>query len=130
MPAHRGAAGRDHRHDPGRAPAAGWAGSGWSATSSAGGNPLDLLGSTPYDNTWTDSWPYFRIASIFGTGFLPHRATTFGLPGLVTVVLLVVACLGRRPQGVLLAGILAALLAPFHFFAFPATYLIVGPVRR
>ena len=42
------------------------------------------------------------------------------------VVLLVVACLGRRPAGVLLAGILAALLAPFQFFAFPATYLIVG----
>lgn len=92
----------------------------------AGGSPLDLLGSTPYDNTWTDSWPYFRIASIFGTGLLPHRATTFGLPGLVTVVLLVVACLGRRPQGILLAGVLAALLAPFHFFAFPATYLIVA----
>jgi len=37
----------------------------------------------------------------------------------------VVGCLGRRPLGVLLAGILAALLAPFQFFAFPATYLIV-----
>ena len=47
----------------------------------------------------------------------------------MTVVLLVVACLGRRPLGVLLAGILAALLAPFQFFAFPATYLIVVPVR-
>ena len=43
----------------------------------------------------------------------------------MTVVLLVVSCLGRRPLGVLLAGILAALLAPFQFFAFPATYLIV-----
>ena len=41
----------------------------------------------------------------------------------------VAACLGRRPLGVLLAGVLAALLAPFQFFAFPATYLIVGPVR-
>ena len=40
------------------------------------------------------------------------------------------ACLDRRPLGVLLAGILAALLAPFQFFAFPATYLIVGAVRR
>ena len=29
-------------------------------------------------------------------------------------------------SGVLLAGVLAALLAPFQFFAFPATYLIVG----
>jgi hypothetical protein len=92
------------------------------------GNPdiLGMVGTTSYDNTWVDGWPYFKIASIFSTGFLPHRATTLGLPGLVTVVLLVVACLGRRPAGVLLAGILAALLAPFQFFAFPATYLIVG----
>ena len=48
---------------------------------------------------------FFRIASVFGTGFLPHRATTLGLPGLVTVVLLVVTCLDRRPAGVLLAGV-------------------------
>ena len=90
-----------------------------------GGNPIDLVTHISYDNTWIDGWPWFKIASIFGTGFLPHRATTLGLPGLVTVVLLIVACLGRRPLGVLLAGILAALLAPFQFFAFPATYLIV-----
>jgi hypothetical protein len=90
-----------------------------------GGNPLDLVTHISYDNTWIDGWPWFKIASIFGTGFLPHRATTLGLPGLVTVVLLIVACLGRRPLGVLLAGVLAALLAPFQFYAFPATYLIV-----
>jgi hypothetical protein len=85
-----------------------------------------LVVERPYDNSWADVWPYFRIASVFGTGFLPHRATTFGLPGLVAVVLLVVTCWGRRPAGVLLAGLLAALLAPFHFYAFPATYLIAG----
>jgi hypothetical protein len=85
-----------------------------------------LIVANPYDNSWADGWPFFRIASIFGTGFLPHRATTFGLPGLVAVVLLVVSCLGRRPAGIALAGLLAALLAPFHFYAFPATYLIVG----
>ena len=90
-----------------------------------GGNIVDLVSRNPYDNSWADGWPFFRIASIFGTGFLPHRATTFGLPGLVAVVLLVVASVGRRPLGVLLAGLLAALLAPFQFFAFPATYLIV-----
>ena len=90
-----------------------------------GGNVVDLVSHISYDNTWIDGWPWFKIASIFGTGFLPHRATTLGLPGLVTVVLLIVACLDRRPLGVLLAGILAALLAPFQFFAFPATYLIV-----
>jgi hypothetical protein len=85
-----------------------------------------LITQNPYDNSWSDDWPFFRIASVLGTGFLPHRATTFGLPGLVAVVLLVVTCLGRRPAGVLLAGLLAALLAPFHFHAFPAVYLIVG----
>jgi hypothetical protein len=92
------------------------------------GNPdvVGLITQNPYDNSWADGWPFFRIASVFGTGFLPHRATTFGLPGLVAVVLLVVSCLGRRPAGVLLAGVLAALLAPFQFYAFPATYLIVG----
>ena len=90
------------------------------------GDVLDLVSHWSYDNTWADGWPYFKIASIFSTGFLPHRATTLGLPGLVVVVLLIVACVGRRPAGVLLAGILAALLAPFQFFAFPATYLIVG----
>jgi hypothetical protein len=90
------------------------------------GDVIGLVGRLSYDNTWDEGWPYFKIASIFSTGFLPHRATTLGLPGLVTVVLLVVACLGRRPAGILLAGILAALLAPFQFFAFPATYLIVG----
>ena len=93
----------------------------------AGGEDVvSLVSRLSYDNTWADGWPYFKIASIFGTGFLPHRATTLGLPGLVTVVLLIVACLDRRPLGVLLAGVLAAFLAPFQFFAFPATYLIVA----
>ena len=91
-----------------------------------GGDIATLIKQHPYDNSWDDGWPFFRIASIFGTGFLPHRATTFGLPGLVSVVLLVVACLGRRPAGVLLAGVLAALIAPFHFYSFPAAYLLVG----
>ena len=93
----------------------------------AGGQSIPaLIIEHPYDNSWADGWPWFRIASVFGTGFLPHRATTFGLPGLVAVVLLVVAGLGRRPAAVLLAGVLAAFLAPFHFYAFPATYFIVG----
>jgi hypothetical protein len=92
----------------------------------AGGDPFTLVTNQAYDNSWEDGWPWFRIASVFGTGFLPHRATTLGLPGLLAAVLLVVACLGRRPAGVLLAGVLAALLAPFQFYAFPATYLVVG----
>jgi hypothetical protein len=94
--------------------------------SGSGADITSLITQHPYDNNWEDAWPFFRIASVLGTGFFPHRATTLGLPGLVSAVLLVVTCLDRRPAGVLLAGILAALLAPFHFYAFPATYLIVG----
>ena len=90
------------------------------------GAPLDLIRSQAYDNSWDDGWPYFKIASILGTGLLPHRATTFGLPGLLAVLLLVRVSLGRRRSGVALAGVLAALLAPFHFYFFPATYLLVG----
>ncbi len=84
-----------------------------------------LLAANSYDNTWAAGWPYFRIASVLGTGLLPHRATALGLPGLVAAVLLVKVSLGERPAGMLVAGVIAALLAPFHFFAFPATYLIV-----
>ncbi len=92
------------------------------------GNPdlAALVSQNPYDNTWADGWPFFKVASMLGTAFLPHRASTLGLPGLVAAVLLLVHCLGRRPAGVLLAGGIAALLAPFQFYAFPATYLIVG----
>jgi hypothetical protein len=90
-----------------------------------GSSVVDLITNSSYDNGWAGEWPFFRIPSILGTGFLPHRATTLGLPGLVAVILLVVTCVGRRPAGVLLAGILAALLAPFHLHLFPATYLIV-----
>ncbi len=92
------------------------------------GNPdvAWLVTQHPYDNSWEDGWPFFRIASVLGTGFLPHRASTLGLPGLIAAVLLVVHGLGRRPAGVLLAGLIAALMAPFQFYAFPATYLIVG----
>lgn len=90
----------------------------------AGGDLAMLLATTPYDNTWADGWPKFRIASVLGTGFFPHRASTIGLPALVTAIVLLHASLGRRPASVLLAGLVAALLAPFHFYAFPATYLV------
>ena len=86
---------------------------------------LSLIAHNPYDNRWLTEWPYFRIPSVMGTGLLTHRATTLGLPGLVAVVLLVQVSLGKRPAGMLLAGLLAAALAPFQFFAFPAVYLLV-----
>jgi hypothetical protein len=90
------------------------------------GDLLHLISTTPYDNTWAGDWPLFRIASVLGTGFEPHRATAYGLPGLVAIALLAHGSFGRNRAGVLVTGILAALLAPFHFYFFPASYLIVG----
>jgi hypothetical protein len=90
------------------------------------GDFLTLITNNPYDNTWAGGWPFFKIASVLGTGFEPHRATAYGLPGLIAILLLVQASFGRYRAAMLTAGVLAALLAPFHFFFFPATYLIVG----
>ncbi len=89
------------------------------------GSPWELVQQLPYDNTWEPGSPEFKIASILGTGLFPHRATTFGLPGVLSVLLLVRVSLGRSRVGMGLAGVLAALLAPFHFYFFPATYLLV-----
>ena len=89
-----------------------------------------LITHNSYDNSWLTEWPYFRIPSVMGTGLLVHRATTAGLPMLVGAVLLLVAGLPSarqrargsrdRPPLIVLAGLLGALLAPFHFFFFPA----------
>jgi hypothetical protein len=90
---------------------------------------LDLIATHSYDNQWLTDWPYFRIPSVMGTGLLAHRATAAGLPLLIGAMLLLVAGLptaGQRLAGwrdrpwlIGLAGVLGALLAPFHFFFFP-----------
>lgn len=93
------------------------------------GDLPSLVTHNSYDNSWLTEWPYFRIPSVMGTGLLVHRATTAGLPMLVGAVLLLVAGLPSaparaagwrdRPALIVLAGLLGALLAPFHFFFFP-----------
>ncbi len=98
------------------------------------GPPLDLIARNNYDNQWLTEWPYFRIPSVMGTGLLAHRATAAGLPILVGAILLLVAGLPTarqrangwrdRPALIALAGLLGALLAPFHFFYFPVVLLI------
>jgi hypothetical protein len=98
------------------------------------GDPLELIGRTSYDNQWLTEWPYFRIPSVMGTGLLAHRATTAGLPMLVGAILLLVAALPNardlaagwrdRPAVLAGAGLLGALLAPFHFFFLPAFPLV------
>jgi hypothetical protein len=105
------------------------------------GDPVSLVTANSYDNSWYDAehgeavWPYFRIPSVMGTGLLVHRATTVGLPILVGAILLLVSGLPTRrqrragwhdrPLMILMAGLLGALLAPFHFFFFPA-FLVVA----
>ena len=98
------------------------------------GDPLTLISTASYDNRWLTDWPYFRIPSVMGTGLLAHRATAAGLPILVGAVLLLVAGMPParraargwrdRPALIALAGALGALLAPFHFFFFPAFPLV------
>ena len=98
------------------------------------GDLFGLVSNHSYDNQWLTGWPYFRIPSVMGTGLLAHRATTAGLPMLVGAVLLLTAGLPTarqrlagwrdRPLLVCLAGILGALLAPFHFFFFPVFPLL------
>jgi hypothetical protein len=98
------------------------------------GDLVRLVAHNSYDNQWLTGWPYFRIPSVMGTGLLAHRATTAGLPMLVGAVLLLVAGLPRarqrlagwrdRPLLICLAGVLGALLAPFHFFFFPVFPLL------
>ena len=112
-------------------------GLGWTrllADLGGGGDLVNLVTHNSYDNFWYDSrgavsWPYFRIPSVMGTGLLVHRATALGLPMLVGSVLLLTSGLPTRrerragwrdrPRLVLAAGLLTALLAPFHFFFFP-----------
>ncbi|MCA1587641.1 MAG: hypothetical protein LC744_02915 [Chloroflexi bacterium] len=98
------------------------------------GDLVRLIANNSYDNQWLTGWPYFRIPSVMGTGLLAHRATTAGLPILVGAVLLLVAGLPAarqriagwrdRPSLIFLAGLMGALLAPFHFFFFPVFPLL------
>ena len=98
------------------------------------GGPLELIAANSYDNQWLTEWPYFRIPSVMATGLLAHRATTAGLPILVGAVLLLVAGLPTarqraagwrdRPAIIAAAGVLGALLAPFHFFYLPVFPLL------
>ncbi len=103
------------------------------------GNPITLITHNSYDNAWYDpigrvTWPYFRIPSVMGTGLLVHRATVAGLPMLAGVMMLLVAGLPTartrragwrdRPLLIGLAGLLGAMLAPFHFFFFPAALVL------
>ena len=100
----------------------------------AAGDLVELVKQNSYDNQWLTDWPYFSVPSVLSTGLLVHRATTAGLPILVAALLLLVAGMPSarqraagwrdRPALVAGAGLLGALLAPFHFFFFPLVPLL------
>ncbi|HYA00902.1 MAG TPA: DUF2298 domain-containing protein [Candidatus Binatia bacterium] len=89
------------------------------------GGIVRLLSTTPYDNNFFSPFPYFRIASIFGTGLLDQRPTAYGLPAFAGAVLLAHLSWGKRPAGTVVAGLLAALMTPFQFFAAPILYIVL-----
>ena len=98
------------------------------------GDPFELIATNSYDNQWLTEWPYFRIPSVMGTGLLTHRATAAGLPLLLGGVLLLVTALPTaaqlragwrdRPAILAAAGVMGAMLAPFHFFFLPVFPLL------
>jgi hypothetical protein len=100
----------------------------------AAGDLVELVRQNSYDNQWLTDWPYFSIPSVLSTGLLAHRATTAGLPILAGAMLLLVAGLPAArqrlagwhdsPRLIAGAGVLGALLAPFHFFFFPLVPLL------
>ncbi|MFA6049143.1 MAG: DUF2298 domain-containing protein [Candidatus Micrarchaeia archaeon] len=90
-----------------------------------GGDALELVKNTPYDN----DWKYFQVPSVLGGYMLVQRPQMIGLPGLVAVVFLFMSAFGqRRPDypRILLAGIFAGLLAPFQFYAFASALLVAA----
>ena len=109
------------------ASAAAWAGSASSSTCSDGCGRPDVLAPEPVRQQLAR-----HAGRSSGSPRDGDRASSrtgrrrSACPGCWPVLLLVVTCLRERPAGVLMAGLLAALLAPFQFYAFPATYLIVG----
>lgn len=92
------------------------------------GDLLTLLHTQQYDFDGSQGFPHFVIPPVFEVGLLVQRATTYGLPVLVAVGLVAWLSWGRSPAGVLLAGVMAALLAPFNFFALPVAYLVLALV--
>lgn len=83
---------------------------------------LKLAGNSPFDN----DGKLFQIPSVMGGYLLVQRPQMIGLPALAAVLLLL--CVWKeekRRSLILLAGIAAGLLAPFHYFAFATAMVAV-----
>lgn len=88
------------------------------------GAPLgQLLSQSGYDN----DGGFFQIPSVLGGYLIVQRPQLVGLPALAAVGLLLLAFSEKRDRRLLfLAGILAALLAPFHYYAFATAFIVIG----
>lgn len=88
-----------------------------------------LLSTQQYDfNFNSTAFPMFHIPPLYEVGILVQRATAYGLPILAWCVLVVWCSATRSRSGLVLGGIMAALSAPFNFYAFPIIYLLIGLV--
>ena len=93
------------------------------------GTLVALLRSGAYDfNYSATTFPVFHIPPLYQVGILVQRATAYGLPIMVAVVLILWLSAGRARAGVFIAGALAALSAPFNFFTLPVIYLLAGGI--
>jgi hypothetical protein len=88
-----------------------------------------LLSTQQYDfNYNSTAFPVFHIPPLYEVGILVQRATAYGLPILAGCVLVVWCSARRSRSGLVLGGVMAALSAPFNFYAFPIVYLLIGLV--
>ena len=88
-----------------------------------GGDFLQLAGSEPFDN----DWQFFQVPSLLGGFLLTQRALMVGLPAFACVLLLLVAAWQARDEKLYLsAGVMAGLLAPFHYYAFAASLFAIA----
>ena len=81
---------------------------------------MQLISSKSYDN----DWEFFQIPSVLGGYMLVQRPQIVGIPALAAVLLLVCSSYPSSRRGLLLAGLLLGLLAPFQYHAFLAAAIL------
>lgn len=86
----------------------------------AGGNPLSLVVANAYDNDWKT----FQMPSLLAGFLMPQRGMAFALPVFCLLLSLILEglWLGSREHW-LVAGAVAGLCFPFHFYIVPAVAL-------
>ncbi len=94
-----------------------------------GGEPLKLVSLHSYDNNWEGGWNFagypFRVPSVLGAGIYAWRAMAAALPILIACALLLFQFREERDgKKAALAGVIAGMAVPFHFYLLPAVFLL------